>query len=180
MGELEPGQPYDATAILEAMRTSPRPDGVPDELQTQAVAAAIADAIWTIDGEPWDAILIGASCGESSCLIEVAGTREGAAGDDVWTFSRSSAGAAAVLVDAVQLHAIPDNLVADLDRRARSLLDSDVESMTITAATWQPPPGSNRFELSYRSGGEEGSCGVDLVLDTDRGEISDQRSVGGC
>jgi hypothetical protein len=177
---LEPGQPYDAAAILEAMRTSPRPDGVPDELQTDAIADAIAQTIWTIDGQPWEAILIDASCGPSSCLIEVAGTREGAAGDDVWTFSRASDGEAAAVVDAVQLHAIPEHVVADLDRRARSLLGPDAEGMTITAAAWQPPPDGHRFELSYRSGGEEGSCGLDVVLDTDRGEIADQRSVGSC
>jgi len=178
--DLEPGQPYDAAAILAAMRTSPRPDGVPDELQTGAIATAIAAAIWTVDGEPWDAILIDASCGESSCLIEVAGTREGAAGDDVWTFTRTSTGEAMVVVDAVQLHAIPDNVVADLDRRARSLLEADVDGMTLTAAAWRPPPNTDDFELSYRSGGEEGSCGVDLVLDTGRGEIADQRSIGSC
>lgn len=162
------------------MRTSPRPDGVPSELQTDAIAASIADAIWTIDGEPWDAILIGASCGASSCLIEVAGTREGAAGDDVWTFERTSDGDVSVLTDAVQLHAIPESVVADLDRLARSLLVAEVEGMTLTAATWQPPPDAGEFGLSYRSGGEEGSCGVDLVLDAVRGEIADQVSVGSC
>ena len=176
---VEAGQPYDAAAILEAMRTSPRPDGVPAELQTDAIAASIADAIWTIDGEPWDAILIGASCG-ASCLIEVAGTREGAAGDDVWTFEQTSTGAAELLADGVQLHAIPENVVADLDRRARSLLGADVEGMTLTSATWQLPPHADEFALSYRSGGEEGSCGLDLVLDAARGEIADRVLVGSC
>jgi hypothetical protein len=179
-GAIEPGQPYDAAAILDAMRTSPRPDGVPDELQTDSVAASIADAIWTIDGEPWDAVLIDASCGESSCLIDVAGTREGAAGDDVWTFGQTATGGVELLVEGVQLHAIPESVVADLDRQARSLLGADVEGMVLTAATWQPPPNADEFALSYRSGGEEGSCGMDLVLDAARGEITDQVSVGSC
>ncbi|HEX7197446.1 MAG TPA: hypothetical protein VF364_11515, partial [Candidatus Limnocylindria bacterium] len=49
----EAGRPFDAEAILAAMRDSRRPGGVPDEMQTDAIAAAVADAIWTIDGEPW-------------------------------------------------------------------------------------------------------------------------------
>jgi hypothetical protein len=179
-GEPDPGQPYDATAILDAMRTSPRPDGVPTELQTDAIAGSIAGAIWTVDGEPWDRILIGASCGDPACLVEVAGSRDGADADDVWTFSVDPL-SGEVSVAADELRAIPRDLVEALDRRVRSLLEeTDLAEMVLTAAVWQPPPDADRFELSYRSGGEEGSCGLDVVFDAALGEIVDRRAVGNC
>jgi hypothetical protein len=177
----QPGQPYAAADILEAMRTTPRPDGVPEELQTDAIAGAIAESIWTIDGEPWDPILISASCGET-CLVEVAGSRPGAAGDDLWTFEVDpSTGQVGVLVDAVVLNAIPETLLGDLDRQTRSIVDAgDLEGLALASAAWMPPPDAGVFALSYRSGDEEGSCGVDLVLDTGRAEVTDVRRSGTC
>lgn len=179
IGELEPGRPYDATEILTAMRTSPRPGGVPAELQTDAIAAAIADAIWTVDGEAWDTILIGASCGET-CAVEVAGARGGAAGDDLWTFTVDTSDGS-VRTDSVELRALPEELVEQLDLMARALLDeTDLEGMRLTAATWEPPPDGDRYQLSYRSGGEEGSCGLEVEIDPRQREVVDQRSVGDC
>jgi hypothetical protein len=176
----EPGRPYAAADVLEAMRTSPRPDGVPAELQTDAIAGSIADELWTLDGRQWDVILIGASCGEPSCVVEVAGSRDGAAGEDLWTFGVDRASGAVSIADAV-LGAIPEGSIRELDMRARALLDeTELEGLSLAAATWQPPPAAGRFELSYRSGGEEGSCGLDVVLDADAGAIVDQRPVGDC
>jgi hypothetical protein len=176
----EPGQPYAAAEILEAMRTSPRPDGVPDELETDAIADAVADAIWTFDGEPWDTILIGGSCGEAECLLEVSGARDGVDGDDLWTFTVDPA-QGAVSLEGTELRAIPPEVVADLDRLARSLLDeADVAGMSLTTAAWEPPPDGDRYRMSYRSGGEEGSCGLDVVLGARQREIVDQRAVGDC
>lgn len=179
-GSAEPGQPYTGAEILDAMSRSPRPDGVPDEVETEAIAAAIADSIWTFDGEPWDTIVIGGTCAADSCLVEVAGSRAAADADDVWVFTVEPADEA-VAVESTDLGAIPAPTVADLDRLARSLIDgAALEGMIQTATTWEPPPDSGHYTLSYRSGGEEGSCGAEIVIDAARGELVDERSIGDC
>lgn len=176
----EPGQPYTAADILEAMRTSPRPDGVPEQLQTDAIAAAIADAIWTFDGQPWDDVVVDASCGEATCQVDVAGTRAGADGEDLWTFTVTPADET-VTVETAALRAVPPAAVESLDGLVRGLLDpAELDGMALTSAAWEPPPGEGRFTLAYRSGGEEGSCGLDLVVDPAAGEIVDRRTVGTC
>lgn len=179
-GALIPGRPYAAADILEAMRTSPRPDGVPDELQTDAIAAAIASAIWTADGTPWDTLVVDASCGDRSCAVDVAGSRSGVDGEDLWTFAvMPSSGS--VSVERTALRAVPPDLVTELEDLARSLVDpADLEGMTLSAVLWEPPPTTDRYTLTYRSGGEEGSCGLELVVDPRAGEVVDRRSVGAC
>jgi hypothetical protein len=175
-----PGRPYDAADILEAMRTSPRPDGVPEALQTDAIASAIADEIWTIDGDPWDTILIGASCGPDTCLVEVVGSRDDAADDDAWNFGVDP-DTGEVSVGATDLRALPPSLVADLDRLARSLVaDAPIGSMVLANVAWLPPAEVNRFAMSYRTGGEEGSCGVDVVIDAEERLVVDQQTLGDC
>lgn len=175
-----PGRPYDAADILEAMRTSPRPDGVPEALQTDAIASAIADEIWTIDGEPWDTFLIGATCGPDTCLVEVVGSRDDAEDDDAWTFGVDP-DTGAVSVGATDLRALPSAMVADLDRLARSLVDdAPIGSMVLANVAWLPPAEANRFAMSYRTGGEEGSCGVDVVIDADEPRLVDQQTLGDC
>jgi hypothetical protein len=175
-----PGRPYDGDDILIAMRTSPRPDGVPDELETDAIAAAIADEIWTIDGTPWDTMVIGATCGSDTCTVDVSGSRDGIDGDDVWTFSvEPSTGE--VTVGATDLRALPADVVTGLDVLARSLVDdAPLGAMALASASWLPPADANRFALSYRTGGEEGSCGVDLVIDTADEAIVDEQTIGDC
>jgi hypothetical protein len=128
----------------------------------------------------WDTILVSASCGDPACLVEVAGARDGTDGDDLWTFTADPSDGS-VQVDAAELRAIPEEVVEQLDLLARSLLDeADVEGMRLTATTWEPPPDGDRFDLSYRSGGEEGSCGLDVAIEPRQREIVDQRSVGDC
>ena len=48
----QPGPAFDAATLLDAMRTSRRPGGVPDQLET-AIAATLAETLWTYGGEPW-------------------------------------------------------------------------------------------------------------------------------
>jgi hypothetical protein len=173
----EPGRPYAADDILDAMRDSRRPDGVAEELQTAAVAAAVADAIWTYGGEPWDAIVAGGSCGATACTLEVAGGR-GGVGGDTWVFSVDPASGGVELVDA-ELQAIPAELVTELDRAAR-LADDDglLDGLLLTAARWIPPPADQVFGLAYRSGDEEQSCSVDLEIDAVRNVITEVISSG--
>lgn len=166
-----PDRPYDAATILDAMRDSRRPDGVPAQLQTLEVAGALADRIWTIGGEPWEAIAIGASCGFDSCLVEIAGTPRGAAGEDLYVFDVDVASGSYDLVDATLLGLGPDTVTA-LDRFARERTSVELDGFALASARWLPPPDDGQFVLAYRSGGEEGSPRVDLLVDVEAGTVT--------
>lgn len=160
-----PGQPYDEAAILEAMQGSRRPGGVPDELETPDIAAAVAEQVWTYAGAPWQTLVIGASCGPERCTLDVAGTPEGGAGEDLYTFSIVPASSAVSLLVA-DLHGYPTALDAELDAVARGGLDTErLAGLKLLGARWLQPPEAGRFVLSYRSGGEEGSEALDVVID---------------
>ena len=170
----DPGQPFDPEALLEEMRTSTRPDGVPDVLQTDAVAALLADAMWTFDGGAWDATSIGGSCGSNTCTLEVAGSRNDGVGEDLWIFEVEAA-TGEVRVVSAELRALPEDLVADLDALARAEGDSGaLDDLLLTTARWLSPPQEDSFALSYRSGGEEGSCAAKLTVDARTGTIVDE------
>jgi len=174
----EPGRPYDADALLDAMRDSRRPGGVPVELQDGDIAAALADALWTFGGEPWDDIAAGGSCGPSTCTLELSGGRGHAHGEDAWVFSIDPA-TASVEVIAADLHAVPDETAAALDRWTRALdVDGVLDGLGLTAVRWLPPPAEDRFRLAYRSGNEERSCSVDLELDAAARRISELTPSG--
>jgi len=159
------GRPFDAATILTAMRESRRPGGVPDQLESHAIAAAVAAAISTFDGLPWTTMAASGSCGPESCTLEVAGTRPDSHGDDVWTFDvRPADGTVAVTM--AELRGMPNQLVPALDGLAHSLLPAgSLDGLLLTSAMWLPPPEGGQFVLSYRGDGEEGSCGIDLRLD---------------
>lgn len=162
----EPGRPYDAGALLAAMRDSRRPGGVPDVLETDAVASAMADAVWTLDGRPWVTVAAGGSCGPETCTLELSGAAAGTEADDLWVFDVDP-GTGAVHVAGAELRSLPNGLAADLDGLVRSLVDpATLEGLIVTSVRWLPPPADGRFVLSYRSGGEEGgSCGTDITVD---------------
>ena len=180
-GELvlpEPGRPLDGTTLLSAMRESRRPGGVPDELETDDVAAAAAAAIWTFDGEPWSSLSVSGSCGPRACTLEISGSSEGAQGDDLWVFEIAPGGATASLVSA-DVRSLPPDLIVSLDGLARSLLPADrLEGTNLASVRWLPPPDEDgSFVLSYRSGGEEGSCGVDVTMKASAREITSVREL---
>jgi len=160
----ESARPFDAATLLAAMRDSRRPDGVPDALETDAVASALAESIWTLDGEPWTAISAGGSCGPDTCSLEISGAGEGAQGDDLWVFGVTPA-TGGVQLQSADLRSLPLDLVARLDRLARSLVPAAVlDGLILTNVRWLPPPDDGQFVVSYRSGGEEGSCGADVTV----------------
>lgn len=154
------------------MRDSRRPGGVPEELQTDDIAAAVADLVWTFDGQPWDTIAAGGSCGGDSCTLELAGSPEGAAGEDVWVFEVQPA-TGAVSVASADLHGVPGGRVDALDSAARAAAGDDLpDGLALTSVRWLPPPETG-FALAYRSGDEEGSCSVDVVLDATASRVED-------
>lgn len=172
----EPGQPFDAATLLEEMRTSTRPDGVPDVLETDALAGRLAQEMWTFDGEGWSTTAASGSCGSTSCTLEIAGSRPDGAGEDLWVFAIDPATGDVSVVSA-ELRAIPTDLVADLDALARAEDDVDLlDGLELTTARWQPPPNEDSFALSYRAGAEEGSCAVELTVDARAGMITDEDS----
>jgi hypothetical protein len=170
------GQPYDAAALLTAMRDSTRPGGVPDELETDAVAAALADHLWTWDGRPWETISVGGACGPAECSLEVAGSAEGMAGADLYLFSVDPA-TGEVTAEPPDLHGYPTALDAVLDAMARAAAADEIGDLAYTSARWLPPPQEGRYWLAYRTGGEEGAPGLDLLLDAGTGAIVERREV---
>jgi hypothetical protein len=168
-----PGRPYDADQLLAAMRDSRRPGGVPLELQDTAIAAELAERLWTFDGGPWDAIAAGGSCSPTICSLELSGGSAAADGEDAWVFAIDPSEGEIDLVSA-DLHAVPDETAAELDRMARALEEDGVlDGLLSTSVRWLPPPAEHRFRLAYRSGDEEESCSVDLELDVAAGRITE-------
>jgi hypothetical protein len=162
---VDPGQPYDAAAILAAMRASQRPGGVPDQLETDAIAAAVAERVWTFDGTPWPAMSIGGSCGPSTCTLEVGGTPAGGLGEDLYVMEVTPATGSVEVVEA-SLHGLTQEIVDRLDRAARAAWrGNDLDELALASAGWTAPPDEGLFRLSYRSGGEEGSPGLDVLFD---------------
>jgi hypothetical protein len=167
------GHPYDAAAILEAMRESVRPGGVPAAVQTFEIAGAIAGQIWTLGGEPWDAIAIGGSCGPASCTLDVTGAKAGGDEVDAWIFGVTPEGAVERL-DA-DLHLVPNGAGATLDALARAG-SAELDGLLLASVRWAPPPDPMQFVLAYRAGDEEGSCARDVTLDAD-GQLIGVESV---
>jgi hypothetical protein len=171
-----PGRPYDADSLLAAMRASTRPGGVPDQLETDAVAEAVSGQIWTWDGQPWQVLSAGGACGPTACTLDVAGSADGAAGADLYSFGVEPEGDQVTLL-ASDLHAYPTSLDARLDQAARAAAGEELGDLAYVGARWLPPPDDGRYWLAYRSGGEEGAPGVDVLLDLDSGAVLELRTV---
>lgn len=174
-----PGHPFDADDILAAMRDSRRPGGVAEELQTDEVAAAVADTIWTLQGDPWETISASGSCDPGQCSLEIAGSTSGDAGEDVWVLSVNPVTAEVTVVTA-DLHAIPLATADAIDRLARSVDGGDaLDGLLLSSLRWHAPPDEHSFALAYRSGGEEESCSMDVRLDIVSGALTEV-STSGC
>jgi hypothetical protein len=167
-----PARPYDGAAVLQAMRDSHRPGGVPAELQTEKIAAAVANELWTWDGEPWPELVIGGSCGGSSCSLEVAGTSPDAAGADLYVLSVDPT-SATVSVESTDLHGYPAQLEGQLKAIATAVAPDAIRDLRFASAQWMPTA-AGHYLLAYRSGGEEGSPGVDLLIDAPSRTLLDQ------
>lgn len=168
VGAGERGRPFDAAGILAAMRDSRRPGGVPEALQTDAIASALAEQIWTLDGGPWTSIVAGGSCGTDACTLELSGAGPDAAGEDVWVFDVDPNDGSVSLATA-DLHGVPPTLAASLDELARASDDEGLlDGLIVTSVRWLPPPDDGRFVVAYRSGDEENSCMRDVTVDAAR------------
>jgi hypothetical protein len=171
-----PGRPYEVASVLAAMRDSQRPGGVPHELMTDEIGRAVTSQLWTWDGQPWLVLSIGGACGPSSCSLDVTGSRADSPGADLYSFSVDPTSGAVTLATA-DLHAYPRNLDARLDEAGRAAAGDAVTGLAYIGARWLPPPDAGRYWLAYRSGGEEGAPGLDLLLDLANGELIESRPV---
>lgn len=175
-GWPQAGLPYDGAEILDAMRSSRRPGGVPDALETDPVAQAVAERLWTIDGTAWDTIAASGSCtSATACRLELSGSRSGWLGEDVWVLDVDPSVPTIGVADTT-LGSVPPGVATDLEGLAASLVD--LEGLGLTSVRWTPPPDDERFELSYRDAGEEGGCTVELALDAVAGMILDEQRSG--
>jgi len=173
-----PGTPYSAADLLDAMGESRRPGGVPDQLETEEIAAGIAAQAWTWDGEPWETISLGASCGPGACSLDLAGAPAGEQGTDLYSFTVDPA-SGEVQLEATDLHGHPSALQELLDAAARAAIGAErLEGMALVGSRWLPPPQTDRYWLAYRSGGEEGSPGLDVLLDASSGEVLEALETG--
>jgi hypothetical protein len=164
--------------MLAAMRGSRRPGGVPDDLESEAVTRGIASAIWTFDGQAYDDMSVAGVCGADRCTLEVVGVRDDSTGEDLWVFNVDME-KETVTVTSAELGATPEGLVAELDSLARRLAPAGtLDDLVLASARWSPPPDDAAFLLAYRSGNEEESCAIDLVLDAALGNISDVQATG--
>jgi hypothetical protein len=170
------GQPYDAAAVLGAMRASTRPGGVPDEIETRPIAGAIGELVWTWAGTPWETVSVGGACGPTECTVELAGSSAGAAGADLYTFAVDPADGT-VTLESTDLHGYPAALDTVLDELAREAAGDAMDELALVSARWLPPPDAGRYWLAYRTGGEEGAPGLDLLLDAATGEVVEQREI---
>jgi hypothetical protein len=169
-------RPYDADAVLAAMTQSRRPGGVPDRIETSAVAAQVANAVWTYDGQPYPSLVIGGSCGATSCTLEVSGQPIGGAGADLFVFSVTQP-AGAVTMTTTDLHGYPSGLDGQIEAVAREGTDADrLTGLAYRTASWQLPPRSGWFWAAFRSGGEEGSPGLDVLVDLPARAVMETRA----
>ena len=155
------------------MQSSQRPGGVPAELQTLPIADQLAAAVWTYDGEPWPTLSASGSCQPEECTLDLSGTPDGAAGEDLYTFSITPSDGTITLLVA-DLHGYPGELDPALEAIARQGVASErLTGLALVGARWLPPPRDGQFVLSYRSGGEEGSPALDVTLDLTSGRVLD-------
>lgn len=177
--EREPAPAYTPDALLAAMLASRRPGGTPDRLETRAVVEALAPHVQTLGGEPWATLSVGGSCGPDRCTLEVGGTPSGDShGEDLYIFSIDPTTASVQLLES-NLRGIAVATVIALDRAARTSWEGDLSTLRLGSARWLPPPASGSYVLSYRSGGEEGSPAIDLLINAATGEIRSLDRTGG-
>ncbi|HET7685096.1 MAG TPA: hypothetical protein VFM19_01675, partial [Candidatus Limnocylindria bacterium] len=170
------GRPYDADDLLVAMRASRRPGGVPDELEVPAIAAGLAAQLWTWSGDPYPTLVVGGSCGPQRCTVEVSGAPSGAAGADLYVYSVAR-DTRQVVIEGTDLRGYPAVLDPIIDRVVRDALDPALlDGLILTGAAWQLPPATGQLLAAYRSGGEEGSPGLDVLVDLTTGAVLEVRA----
>ena len=165
-----PGRPYDAAAVLLAMR--PSRSGVPTDIEHEEIAAELARRIWTFDGLPYARLKLQAFCDETTCELYVTGRPEAVAHGgrhvDHYAFAVRRADRQFVKPRDLRatLQGYPPAYDRALDELARELMAPDeLSGLTFEGASWRVPPETGVFDLQYGTGAEEGSPIVYVTLD---------------
>jgi hypothetical protein len=156
-GHGRPYTPEQITALLEDWITS-HPVAIAPMLQAPAVVKAIAnvlaDTIYTYDGQPYQRVYFGGSCGEppTLCDLTMTGvppfTADPEVGDGYYWEVRPQI-PLVTLTDA-GLGGFPREIVDSLDTLARSLdTEGRIGDRTLQSAQWAFPPPDDAFLLSY-------------------------------
>ena len=113
--QAEPGRPYDAAAVLAAMRDSRRPGGVADSSADRADCGRRGRPAVDLGRIGLDRLAMGGGCGADACRLEVTGSAEDPPGATP-TPSRSSRPAARSQLTTADLHGYPATLEAEAGR----------------------------------------------------------------
>jgi hypothetical protein len=164
------GQPY--TAEMIAVELADVSYNFPPELQTEFIAAALADRIWTYDGRPYREVWFTGSCNEGvriRCDLSLTGLPAFAPtrGDvDTYWFV-VHLGSPILGPEAGQaLGGFPPDLVPAIDALARSLdIDGRFKAEALRGIDWALPPPDDAFVLTY---GDDNEGDTTIVVTLDR------------
>ena len=162
------GRPYTPEMMVAELMDVPY--NFPRELQTDFVAAALADRIWTFDGRPYRELSISGSCDEGGlgrCDLSVSGLPAFAPNretNDHYYFS-VNVQSAVVIPGASGLEAYPPELGPEVDALVRSLdTERQLQKQGLRGVEWALPPPDDAFRLVY-GGDNEGDLMIYVTLD---------------
>ena len=103
------------------------------------MAAAVADQLWTWDGQPWQTLSVGGACGAAECSLEVAGSTDGMAGADLYA-SVIDRATGEVTLELSDLHAYPATLGDGARRDGAHRSRRRADGLGLRLRRWLPPP----------------------------------------
>lgn len=177
------GRPYTAEMIaVELLDVS---YDFPPELQTEFIAAALADRIWTHDGRPYREVWITGSCNDGDrrqCDLTVSGlpafapTRER---EDDYFFAVDLGSGMIRPTTEPGGRGLPPELVPQIEALARALdTDGRLEGMQLRNVRWLPPPPDDAYMLDFGNGGLEGDPRTLVTLDRPNERIISMEGLG--
>lgn len=161
-----PAHPYSA-ADIQGLFVGAGP-GFPAELRTAPTAEALANAIWSFDGQPFRTVWLDGSCESGRCEFSATGLpRFAASVDDVDVYTLVLDQASGIYSEPSRpsLHGFPPQLVDELDTLAKALdVQGRFKDKPLLGVEWQIPPPDDAFVLRYGDGNEELDPTVRVVL----------------
>jgi len=165
------GRPYDGAAVLALMRAQGLP-AIDPALLDEGVAAAVADNLWTYDGQPYRRLIFEGRCEGAGCALGVTGLPTFASDA---TFADAyrwmiEPGAAALRTEGgwPSLSGYPHELDPELEAEARALAGGDLDDLQLSSIRWLPDAEDRLFELQFDDGLDQASVVYLLLNRTDQ------------
>lgn len=161
------GRPYSAERLLQLLTASQR---VPELLKTDAWASALAERIWSYDGEPYQELVFAANCEdrEDACDLDVVGV-PGFAEDrdnaDSYLFTLHPRTSLIEDQAPQSLAGLPRDLTPMLDAAARALVGEEIGAHTLIGVRWLRPPPDDAYLLHYATDDQEGEDQIYITYD---------------